>query len=97
MKLFVHLLNKMSRLLQPSVIFIDGAEKPFYKKVPKEQRQFEPKRMGKKLFKGVVKTIAPEDRVLVLGISSQPWAAKKRGLMKAFQTVSPKNKHQIRV
>ncbi|KAI4467650.1 hypothetical protein MML48_2g00000914 [Holotrichia oblita] len=87
MKLLVHLINKMSRLLQPSVIFIDGAEKPFYKKVPAAEKKEEPKKMGKQLFKGIVKTIKPEDRVLVLGITRQPWAAKAAGLKKAFEKV----------
>lgn len=88
MKLLVHLINKMSRLLQPSIIFLDGAEKPFYKKVPAAEKKDEPKKMGKQLFKGIVKTIKPEDRVLVLGITGQPWAAKAAGLKKAFERVT---------
>lgn len=85
--MLLHLINKMSRILQPSVIFIDGAEKPFYKKVPKEERALEPKRIGKKLFKGIVKPILPEDRVLVLSITGKPWTAKATGLAKAYERV----------
>lgn len=67
LKMLFHLVNKMSRLLSPSIIFFDGAEKIFYKKVPKEERQLDPKRIGKKLFKEVIKAISPQDKILVLG------------------------------
>lgn len=77
----------MSRLLQPSIIFIDGAEKPFYKKIPPAEKIDEPKKMGRQLFKGIVKTIKAEDRVLLLGITKQPWAGKASGLKKAYERV----------
>lgn len=32
-KLFIQLLQKMTKVLEPSIVFINGAEKPFYKKV----------------------------------------------------------------
>lgn len=49
------------RLLQPSVIFIEDAEKTFMKKVPKTDKT-DPKRLKKDLPK-LVKAIAPTDRV----------------------------------
>lgn len=85
--MLVHKVSKMSRILQPSIIFFDGAEKPFYKKVPKNEKDLEPKRLGGSILKGLVKPIQPPDRVLVLGITSQPWAAKAKGLSKAFEKV----------
>lgn len=85
--MLVHLLTKMSRILQPSIIFIDGGEKPFYKKVPKPERSQEPKKLGKVLLKQIVKPILPEDRVLVLAISNQPFAAKAKPLIKTFERV----------
>ena len=33
MKYFVHIITKMAKLLEPVVLFLDGAHKPFYKKV----------------------------------------------------------------
>ncbi|RZC41157.1 hypothetical protein BDFB_011660, partial [Asbolus verrucosus] len=77
----------MSRLLQPSVIYFERAERIFYKKVPKPERHLEPTRMGKKIFKGVIKTIKPEDRVLVFGISGQPWLGKPAKLKKTFERI----------
>jgi len=57
----VHLVNKVSRLLQPSVIYIDGGEKPFLKKVPKTDKT-DPKRLKKDLPK-IVKGISQDDQV----------------------------------
>ncbi|KAF2885219.1 hypothetical protein ILUMI_20938 [Ignelater luminosus] len=87
LKMLVHLLTKMSRILQPSIIFIDGGEKPFYKKVPKPERSQDPKKLGKALLKQIVKPILPEDRVLVLAISNQPFAAKAKPLVKTFERI----------
>lgn len=33
MKYFIHLITKMAKILQPTILFIDGAHKPFIKKV----------------------------------------------------------------
>lgn len=49
------------RLLQPSVIFVEDAEKTFMKKVPKTDKT-DPKRLKKDLPK-LVKAITPTDRV----------------------------------
>lgn len=85
MKMLIHLVNKMSRILQPSIIYIDGGERPFYKKVPKEEKELEPKRIGKKLVKNIVKPINNEDRIFLLAISRAPWAGKKGKMKKAYQ------------
>lgn len=47
--------------MQPSIIFIEDAEKTFMKKVPKTDKT-DPKRLKKDLPK-LVKAIAPTDRV----------------------------------
>ncbi|KAL0278258.1 UNVERIFIED_CONTAM: hypothetical protein PYX00_000124 [Menopon gallinae] len=83
LRMLLHLVEKLSRLLQPSVILVDGAEKLFYKKVPKDQKKFEPKRLGKMLTK-IVKGIKQDDQVLVLGISSFPWLCPKVKLVKTY-------------
>ena len=36
---FIIILAQVARLLQPSVIWIEDAEKMFYKKVPKEEKE----------------------------------------------------------
>lgn len=55
------ILFKFFRLLQPSIIYIDDAEKTFLKKVPKTDKT-DPKRLKKDLSK-IVKSIGPTDLV----------------------------------
>ena len=33
LKMFIHLINKVSKIVQPTVIFMDQADRPFSKKV----------------------------------------------------------------
>ncbi|KAB0803382.1 hypothetical protein PPYR_00352 [Photinus pyralis] len=84
--MLVHLINKLSRLLQPSIIFFDGAEKPFYKKIPPDEVAEDPKKLGGVLMKGIIKPITPNDKVLVLGITNQPFTAKPQ-LKKAYERI----------
>lgn len=74
--MLMHLVIKVSRLLQPSIIFMDDAEKPFMKKVPKGDRT-DPKRLKKDLPK-LIKNIAAEDKVIFIGTSSAPWEADQK-------------------
>lgn len=50
--MLLHLVSKVSRLLQPSVIYMDNAERPFVKKIPKTDKT-DPKRLKKDLPKMV--------------------------------------------
>ncbi|KAF5304779.1 hypothetical protein FQA39_LY09556 [Lamprigera yunnana] len=84
--LLVDLINRLARVLQPSIIFIDGGEKPFYKKVPKEEKRLEPKKMGGVLHKSIIKKILPEDKILVLAISDKPFSAKRK-IIKVFNRI----------
>ncbi|XP_077464271.1 dynein regulatory complex protein 11 isoform X2 [Stigmatopora argus] len=84
--MMIHLVFKVARLMQPSVIWIDGAEKMFYKKVPKEERALEPKRLKKDLPKAL-KLIKEEDRVLVLGTTTDPTTADIKSLCKVYTKV----------
>lgn len=80
--MLMHLVLKVSRLLQPCVIFMDNAETPFMKKVPKGDRT-DPKRLKKDLPK-LIKNIAEEDRVLFIGTSFAPWEADQKLLQQAY-------------
>ncbi|XP_018330984.1 dynein regulatory complex protein 11-like [Agrilus planipennis] len=84
-KKFPQTLLAVARAVSPSILFIDGGEKPFYKKVPKPEREFEPKKLGKILTKQIVKAITPQDRVLVLGITNQPWAGGAPKIKKTYE------------
>lgn len=53
--MLLHLITKVSRLLQPAVIYMDNAERPFVKKIPKTDKT-DPKRLKKDLPK-IIKSI----------------------------------------
>lgn len=76
---------KVSRLLQPSVIFMDDAEKPFVKKVAKGDKT-DPKRLRKDLPK-LMKSITGEDRVLLIGTSNKPWDGDQKLLYQTYDKV----------
>ncbi|XP_062535222.1 dynein regulatory complex protein 11-like [Armigeres subalbatus] len=81
--MLMHLVSKVSRLLQPSVIYFGDAEKPFMKKVPKTDRT-DPKRLKKDLPK-LVKNIQPEDRIMLIGTSNCPWEADMKLMVQTYQ------------
>lgn len=80
--MLMHLVQKVSRLLQPSVIFMDNAETPFMKKVSKGDRT-DPKRLKKDLPK-LIKNICIEDRVIFIGTTSAPWEADQKLLQQTY-------------
>ncbi|XP_011499009.1 PREDICTED: IQ and AAA domain-containing protein 1 [Ceratosolen solmsi marchali] len=83
--MLLHLISKVSKLLQPSVIFMEGAERPFVKKVPKADKT-DPKRLKKDLPK-LVKNITNEDRVILIGTSSSPWNGDQKLLYQTYDKV----------
>ncbi|XP_069317655.1 IQ and AAA domain-containing protein 1-like [Eulemur rufifrons] len=85
-QMIVHMVFKVARLLQPSVIWIGNAEKNFYKKVPKEERQMDPKRIKKDLTKAM-KLLVPGDRVMLIGTTAQPQLAELKGLCRVYERI----------
>ncbi|XP_053286785.1 dynein regulatory complex protein 11 [Pleuronectes platessa] len=84
--MMLHMVFKVARLLQPSVIWIGDAEKMFYKKVPKEEKELEPKRLKKDLSKSL-KLIKAEDRVLIVGTTRDPLSADIKSLCKMYSKI----------
>uniref|UniRef100_A0A665WNC8 Zgc:153738 n=1 Tax=Echeneis naucrates TaxID=173247 RepID=A0A665WNC8_ECHNA len=84
--MMLHIVFKVARLLQPSVIWIGDAEKMFYKKVPKEEKDLDPKRLKKDLPK-CLKLIKGEDRVLIIGTTSDPLSAEIKSLCKMYSKI----------
>ncbi|XP_043549006.1 dynein regulatory complex protein 11 isoform X3 [Chiloscyllium plagiosum] len=86
LKMMIHMVFKVARMLQPSVVWIDNAEKVFYKKVPKMEKELEPKRL-KKSFPKILKSIKAEDRVLIVGTSQRPFDAELKTFCRGFQKI----------
>ncbi|KAI4829107.1 hypothetical protein KUCAC02_023169 [Chaenocephalus aceratus] len=84
--MMLHMVFKVARLMQPSVIWIEDAEKMFYKKVPKEEKELDPKRLKKDLPKSL-KLIKGEDRVLIVGTSTDPLSADIKSLCKMYSKI----------
>ncbi|XP_041913607.1 dynein regulatory complex protein 11 isoform X1 [Alosa sapidissima] len=86
LQMMLHMVFKVARALQPSVVWIGDAEKMFYKKVPKEEKELDPKRLKKDLPK-ILKTIKGEDRVLIIGTTREPFNADIKALSKVYSKI----------
>lgn len=66
--MLVHLVTKVARLLQPSIIYMDCAERPFVKKIPKTDKT-DPKRLKKdlpKIVKSIHETITRNTEIILI-------------------------------
>ncbi|XP_056633947.1 dynein regulatory complex protein 11 [Diorhabda sublineata] len=81
--MLIHLISKVSKLLQPSIIYMDNAERPFVKKIPKTDKS-DPKRLKKDLPK-IIKSFSPDDRVMLIGTSNFPWECDQKLLQQVYQ------------
>ncbi|KAF6276022.1 IQ motif containing with AAA domain 1 like [Rhinolophus ferrumequinum] len=82
----VQMVFKVARLLQPSVIWIGNAEKNFYKTVPKEEQEMDPKQIKNDLMKAV-RLLSPGDRVLLIGTTERPQLAEMKALCQTYERV----------
>jgi fatty acid synthase len=76
LNMLLHLVIKVSKLLQPAIIYIDQADKTFLKKVSKTDKS-DPKRLKKDLPR-LVRSLTSEDRVMLLGASRCPWECEQK-------------------
>ncbi|XP_052028981.1 IQ and AAA domain-containing protein 1-like [Apodemus sylvaticus] len=85
-QMLVHIVFKVARVLQPSVIWIGNTEKTFYKKVPKEERKMDPKRIKKDLMRAT-RQLSPGDRVMLIGTTERPQLAEVKGLCRFYERI----------
>ncbi|KAF6780511.1 hypothetical protein AHF37_00021 [Paragonimus kellicotti] len=85
LKMLIHMVFKVARLLQPSVILVNDCEKMMKKKIPKTDLT-DPKRLKKELPKAM-KMLRQEDRVLLVGCSSAPFEAEVKPLCNLYQKI----------
>ncbi|XP_039182161.1 dynein regulatory complex protein 11 isoform X3 [Crotalus tigris] len=86
LQLMLHMVFKVAKQLQPSVIWIGDTEKTFYRKVPKTEKEMEPKRLKKQLPK-ILKTLKTEDRILIIGTTNRPFDADIKPFCKVYKKI----------
>lgn len=87
MKQMFALVNKVARIMQPTIIMVENADKLFYKKVPKEEKMFDPTRLSGDFFKEIIKPIKTPDKMLIIGTATEPWNSKHGPMSKVFPNV----------
>lgn len=84
---FLSFVMQMAKKLQPSVIFIDGAHKPFIKKIEDEEKSEIPRKLGGFLLKKIVKNLTNEDAILLMATTNQPWNCNYAQLRQCFEKI----------
>uniref|UniRef100_A0A8B9CWQ3 IQ motif containing with AAA domain 1 n=1 Tax=Anser brachyrhynchus TaxID=132585 RepID=A0A8B9CWQ3_9AVES len=86
LQMMLHMVLKVAKQLQPSVVWIGETEKTFYKAVPKAEEQMNPKRLEKILPK-FLKALKAQDRVLLVGTTRRPFDANLKPFCKVYQKI----------
>ncbi|XP_037807369.1 dynein regulatory complex protein 11 isoform X1 [Lucilia sericata] len=86
LKYFVHVVMKVAKAFQPTIIYIKDVHRIFWKKIPKDQIYMKPTLLKVALVKDVLKSIRKEDKIMVVGTSNLPWSANA-SFKKVFQNM----------
>lgn len=84
---FLNLVMQMAQKFQPSVILVDGAHKPFIRKITEKIKNENPKKLGKFLMKSVVKLLTAEDAVVLIGTTNEPWNFNAASLKSCYEKI----------
>ncbi|XP_054731929.1 IQ and AAA domain-containing protein 1-like [Anastrepha obliqua] len=82
----MHVIMKVAKAFQPTIIFIQDVHRIFWKKVPKDQEYLNPRLLQKAISTKILKPIKKEDKILLLGTTDAPWSAKPK-MKRIFQKV----------
>ncbi|XP_055856093.1 IQ and AAA domain-containing protein 1-like [Episyrphus balteatus] len=86
LKYFLHIILKMAKILQPTILFLRDVHRVFWKKIPPEFVDLCPRLLQSQLKKTILKSIKKEDKVLLLGTTDAPWTANGK-MKKLFQKI----------
>jgi SpoVK/Ycf46/Vps4 family AAA+-type ATPase len=82
----LHIVFKVARAQGPSVIYLEGVEMIFAKKVPKEDTS-DPKRIKKDLAKCIKLIRDHKERVILIATSNKPWEGDAKAMLPLFDKV----------
>lgn len=86
LKMLIHLVSKVGKALEPTVILINDCEKQFAKKLSKADKDLDPKRL-KKVLPKFMKGVKSDSRFLLVGTTAQPYDAPPKPLCKQFSNI----------
>ncbi|NXY74934.1 DRC11 protein, partial [Glareola pratincola] len=86
LQMMLHMVLKVAKQLQPSVVWIGDTEKIFSKAVQKAEEEMNPKRLEKMLPK-FLKALKAQDRVLLVGTTNRPFDANLKPFCKVYQKI----------
>ncbi|KFQ90969.1 IQ and AAA domain-containing protein 1, partial [Nipponia nippon] len=86
LQMMLHMVFKVAKQLQPSVVWIGDTEKIFSKAVPKAEEEMNAKRLEKILPK-FLKALKAQDRVLLVGTTNRPFDANLKPFCKVYQKI----------
>lgn len=86
LKMLIHLVSKVGKALEPTVILINDCEKQFAKKLSKADKDLDPKRL-KKVLPKFMKGIKQDSRILLVGTTGNPFDAPPKPLCKQFSNI----------
>ncbi|NXR05056.1 DRC11 protein, partial [Sagittarius serpentarius] len=86
LQMMLHMVLKVAKQLQPSVVWIGDTEKVFSKAAPKAEEEMNPKRLEKILPK-FLKALKAQDRVLLVGTTNRPFDANLKPFCKVYQKI----------
>ncbi|BFZ18072.1 hypothetical protein BsWGS_21111 [Bradybaena similaris] len=84
-QMLMHLVMKVGKALEPSIIFIEDCELMFAKKLPPDVKT-NPGRLKGNLTKAM-KTVGLDDRIMLIGTTYRPFLAAKGPLLKMYERI----------
>ncbi|NXI51795.1 DRC11 protein, partial [Chloroceryle aenea] len=88
LQMMLHMVLKVAKQLQPSVIWIGDTEKIFSKAVPKARDDANPEQLAVMLPK-FLKALKAQDRVLLVGTTNRPFDASLKPFCNIYQKIIP--------
>ncbi|NXJ26817.1 DRC11 protein, partial [Dicrurus megarhynchus] len=81
-----HMILKVGKELQPSVVWIGGTERLYSKGAPKGEEEVNAKRLAR-ILPPFLRALKPKDRVLLVGTTARPFDGNPGPFCKAFQKI----------